>query len=386
MGFALLAATAAYATTGPVDVGEGAAVAPTTTAPTPEPAAPRTFTLAFTGDVLSHGGVTRQAAANAARAGGGYDYRPMFAAVRPMISAADLAICHLETPLSRDNSGLAGFPLFNVPFELAGALADAGYDGCSTASNHALDARAGGVAATLEQLDQAGVGHAGTARTPEEAAPRLYQVEGVAVGHLSYTFGLNGLTLPADQPWLVNLIDANRILADAHAARAAGAEFVAVSMHWGMEYRSEPTAEQSVLAHQLLPSPDIDMIVGHHAHVVQPVERIGGEYVVYGLGNFLSNQSAGCCAVAAQDGVIVEARVTEGAPRGAFAVEAMTFTPTRVDRSDFRIVPVALALDDPSLGSGLRAELDASWQRTTRVMNALAAPGVTPSTTPGERP
>ncbi|MGH8900563.1 MAG: CapA family protein [Egibacteraceae bacterium] len=385
VGFALLAATAAYAATGPVDVGEGegAAAVPTTAAPTSEP---RAFTLVFTGDVLSHRGVTRQAAANAVRAGGGYDYRPMFAAVRPMISAADLAICHLETPLSRDHSGLAGFPLFNVPFELAGALADAGYDGCSTASNHALDARADGVAATLEQLDRAGVGHAGTARTAQEAGPRLYQVEGVTVGHLSYTFGLNGLTLPADQPWLVNLIDADRILADAHTARAAGAEFVVVSLHWGVEYRWEPTAEQSVLAHQLLPSPDIDLIVGHHAHVVQPVERIGGEYVVYGLGNFLSNQSAGCCTAAAQDGVIVEAQVTEGAPRGTFAVEAMTFTPTRVDRSDFRIVPVALALDDPSLGSELRAELDASWQRTTRVMGALAAPGVTPSIAPGPPP
>ncbi|MGH8884244.1 MAG: CapA family protein [Egibacteraceae bacterium] len=384
VGFALLAATAAYAVTGPVDVGkgEGATGASPTAAPTPEPE-PRTFTLAFTGDVLSHSGVTRQAAANGARAGGGYDYSPMFAAVRPILSAADLAVCHLETPLSRDNSDLSGYPLFNVPFQLATALADAGYDGCSTASNHALDARADGVAATLEQLDRARIGHSGTARTAEEGAtPRLYQVKGVTVGHLSYTFGLNGLPLPARQPWLANLIDANRILADAHAARAAGAEFVVVSLHWGVEYRWTPTAEQSALAHQLLPSPDIDLIVGHHAHVVQPVERIGAEYVVYGLGNFLSNQSAACCAAAAQDGVIVEARVTEDAQRGTFAVEALTFTPTRVDRSDFRIVPVALALDDPNLGSGLRAQLHESLQRTTSVLTALAAPGLTPSTAP----
>jgi len=380
---AVFAASAAYATSGPAHVGDGATVRPTMTAPTPivKPA-PRTFTVAFTGDVLSHRGVTRRAAANAAREGG-YDYRPMFAAVRPILSAADLAICHLETPLSRDNASLSGFPLFNVPFQLAAALADAGYDSCSTASNHALDARADGIAATLEQLDRAGIGHVGTARTPEEAAvPRLYRVQGVTVGHLSYTFGVNGLTLPTSQPWLVNLIDANRILADARAARDAQAEFVVVSLHWGVEYQWMPTAEQTLLAHQLLPSPDIDLIVGHHAHVVQPVERIGTEYVVYGLGNFLSNQSAACCTAAAQDGVIVEARVTEGPQQGAFAVEALTFTPTRVDRSDFKIVPVALALDDPNLGSGLRAELEASWQRTTRVMTTLAAPGLTPSTTP----
>ncbi len=346
--------------------------------------APRTFTLAFTGDVLSHSPVTRQAAANAAAAGGGgYDYRPMFAAVGPMLSAADLAICHLETPLSRDGAGLRGFPLFNVPFELADALADAGYDGCSTASNHALDARPDGLAATLEHLDRVGLGHAGTARDLLEAAvPRLYDVRGVKVAHLSYTFSLGGLTLPADQPWLANLIDANRILAQARAARAAGAEFVVVSLHWGVEYQTMPTAEQAALARQLLPSPDIDLIVGHHAHVVQPVERIGDEYVAYGLGNFLSNQSAACCATAAQDGVIVEVRVAEGAQRGTFTAEAVTFTPTWVDRGDYTITPVALALADPSLEPGLRAELQASWQRTTSVMTALAAPGLSPSAAP----
>lgn len=382
--FAVFAGTGAYAATGPIHIGDGATVTPVKTAPIPTPApVPRSFTLAFTGDVLSHAAVTRQAAANAARSGGGgYDYRPMFAAVRPILAAADLAICHLETPLSRDNLSLAGFPLFNVPFQLAEAFTDAGYDGCSTASNHALDAHADGVAATLEQLDRVSIGHVGTARTLEEAAaPRLYWTRGVTVGHLSYTYGLNGLTLPADQPWLVNLIDADRILADARTARASGAEFVVVSLHWGMEYRWTPTAEQVLLAHQLLPSPDIDLIVGHHAHVVQPVERIGAEYVVYGLGNFLSNQSAACCAAATQDGVIVETRVTEGAQAGTFTVEAVTFTPTRVDRSDFRIVPVALALEDPSLASGLRAELDASWQRTTGVVTALSAPGVMPATT-----
>jgi poly-gamma-glutamate capsule biosynthesis protein CapA/YwtB (metallophosphatase superfamily) len=390
---AVLATTTVYAATGPADWGDppsGEAITDSPpAAPTPAVSkpAPRTFTLAFTGDVLSHQAVTRQAAANAARVGGrGYDYRPMFAAVRPLISAADLAICHLETPLSRDNANLGGFPLFNVPFELAAALADAGYDGCSTASNHALDARADGVAATLEHLDRVQIGHAGTARSPEEAAtPRLYRVQGVTVGHLSYTYGLNGIPLPPEQPWLVNLIDANRILADAGAARAAGAEFVVVSLHWGVEYRSSPTPEQSALAHQLLASPDIDLIVGHHAHVVQPVERIGAEYVVYGLGNFLSNQSAACCTAAAQDGIIIEARVTEGTKRNAFTVETLTFTPTRVDRSDFRIVPVALALDDPNLDSTLRAELGASWHRTTQVVTVLAAPGLTPSAAPGQR-
>ncbi len=346
-------------------------------APADHAGMPRTFTLAFTGDVLSHAPVTRQAAAHGAAGGGGYDYRPMFAAVSPILMAADLAICHLETPLSRDNSDLSSWPLFNVPFELADALAYAGYAGCSTASNHALDARPEGVAATLDHLDRAGVGHAGTARAAQEAASsRLYEARGVTVGHLSYTYGLNGLTLPADQPWAVSLIDAVRILIEAHRLRAAGAEFVVVSLHWGAEYQSSPTAEQVTLAHQLLPSPDIDLIVGHHAHVVQPVERIESEYVIYGLGNFLSNQSAACCAAGAQDGVIVEVSVTEGATPGTFVAETVTFTPTWVDRRDYKILPVALALAEPDLDPGRRATLQASWDRSVGVLTSLAAPGL----------
>ncbi|MGH8933662.1 MAG: CapA family protein [Egibacteraceae bacterium] len=347
-----------------------------------EESTPRTITLAFTGDVLSHSRVTRQAAAyGTATADGGYDYRPMFAAVRPILAGADLAICHLQTPLSRDNSDLRSYPLFNVPFELAAALADAGYDGCSTAANHALDARADGVAATLDHLDQVGLGHAGTARDAREAAiPRLYDVQGVTIGHLSYTYGLNGLPLPVDQPWLANLIDANHILAQAHGIRAAGAEFVVLSMHWGIEYHSQPTAEQTALAHQLLPSADIDLIVGHHAHVVQPVEKIGAEYAIYGLGNFLSNQSAACCAAATQDGVIVEVRVSEGAQRGVFTSESVTFTPTWVDRRNYTIVPVAHTLAQPNLEPDLRVELETSWRRTMGVITALATPGLDPLT------
>ncbi len=178
--------------------------------------------LVFTGDILSHGPDSRQARANGTD-GLTYDYRPMFAEVQASLSEADLAICHLESPLSPHNEDLSGFPLFNVPGDLAVALASAGYDGCSTASNHALDQGAQGIAATLGLLERAGLGHAGTARTPEEAAaPTLYDIRGVTIAHLSYTYGLNGLRLPPDQPWAVDVIDAEAIEAKAQAASMPG--------------------------------------------------------------------------------------------------------------------------------------------------------------------
>ena len=128
----------------------------------------RTATMRFTGDTLAHRGVVAQAALYASDTDAEYNFAPMFDLVRPYLSSADLAICHLETPLSIDNQQLSGYPTFNVPRELADGLAAAGYDGCSTASNHSLDRRAAGVDSTLDVLDSAGLQHAGTARSAEQ--------------------------------------------------------------------------------------------------------------------------------------------------------------------------------------------------------------------------
>jgi poly-gamma-glutamate capsule biosynthesis protein CapA/YwtB (metallophosphatase superfamily) len=358
------------------------AAAPTTTAPPPV-----VFTIAASGDFLAHRPVVARAAAYGRESGRAYDFGPMLAAVQPIVSAADLGICHLETPLSPDGRGLSGYPVFNVPGELATAIAGAGYDTCSVASNHALDRGDTGVTATLEVLDAAGVGHAGTARTPEEAAAAVSsprRVNGVAVAHLSYTYGLNGLEAPRDQPWLVNLIDADRILADARAAKAAGARFVVVSMHWGSEYQSDPSPEQRAVAAQLLSSPEVDLILGHHVHVVQPVEKIGEKYVVYGMGNFLSNQTARCCPAHSQDGVLV--LVTVEARDEAPMVTRVSYHPTWVEPGTYRVLPVARALDDPATAPAQRAELERSWRRTVATMSALGADahGVVPEELPDD--
>lgn len=307
---------------------------PTTTLPPP-----RSFTLVASGDLLPHSPLQDRARAYGA---GAYDFSPMFADVAPTLTAADLALCHLETPISPDDTDLSGYPLFNAPRALAVAIAGAGYDGCSTASNHSLDQGRDGAIATLDALDAAGVRHAGTARTPQEAtAPVLYDAGGVTVGHLSYAYGFNGLPLPADAPWTANAIDANRVLTDAAAVRAAGAEVVVVSLHWGAEYRTAPTAEQAALAPQLLASSDVDVLLGHHAHVVQPIQRIAGEVVVYGMGNFLSNQWPGSGRSAeTQDGVMVRLTFTETAPTsGRFTVTLVETMPTSVEHPSFVIRP-----------------------------------------------
>lgn len=256
---------------------------------------PKTFTMAATGDILVHPELTEQAAEDAredTETGEEFDFQPLLEGVQPLMSGVDLALCHLEVPLGAEGEPYSGYPQFNAPPEVAEALADVGYDSCSTASNHVLDQGTNGVTSTLDALDDAGIEHTGSARTQEEAdTPLVLDVDGISVGHLSYTYGFNGLQPPEDEPWRANEIDPEAIVAEAEEARAAGAEVVIVSLHAGEEYEHEPTTEQEELAEQLLGEEAVDLIIGHHAHVVQPIEQVNEKWVAYGLGNSVARHA-----------------------------------------------------------------------------------------------
>ena len=346
----------------PASDGIGEEADPASTEAPAELADPRRFSIAASGDILLHKPVMRSAQAHTGTSA--HDFAPLFDEVRPVISAADWAICHQEGPISADNSNLSGYPLFNAPREIAPALAGAGFDACEATSNHSIDRGLAGVISTLDAFDAAGLAHTGTGRTAEEqATPPIYDVNGVAVGHLAYTYSFNGLLVPADAPWLADAlyhqIGVEGVLADAAELRTRGAEFVVISMQWGAEYQRTPTAEQRQWAADLLASPDVDLILGDHVHVIQPCEIIDGKYVHYGMGNFLSNQSPNAGLLAStQDGVIVTYEVEEVAA-GSFRTVAMTYHPTFVEIPGHRI---ALATPDRH---------PASHARTVEAMGAL---------------
>ncbi|MER7964060.1 CapA family protein [Streptomyces ardesiacus] len=262
-------------------------------APAPPAAAEGSFTLVASGDVLPHDSIIERARFDAG--GTGYDFRPMLAGARSVVSAADLALCHMETVYGA-NGDYSGYPLFKSPPEVAKALAATGYDGCSTASNHSADDGVDGIRRTLDALDRAGVRHAGTARTEGEADTTTVLRAGRAhVAHLAYTLHTNGHPLPDGQPWAVNLIDEARVVADARAARRAGADVVVVSMHWGTEWQDTPDQEQTALARSLTAArtgdrPDIDLVLGTHAHVPQAYEKVNGTWVVYGMGDQIAGE------------------------------------------------------------------------------------------------
>lgn len=252
------------------------------------------FTLVASGDVLPHAAIIRQAQADAG--GSGYDFHQMLAGVKPVVSAADLAICHMETVYGGKDGPFTGYPTFKSPPQVAQALKDTGYDSCSTASNHTLDDGADGVRHTLDAMDAAGVRHAGSARTAAEAGrPAVLRAGSATVAQLAYAYDTNGFPQPEGHPWAVNLIDPDRIIADARAARKAGADVVVVSLHWGTEWQDDPDEMQLTVGRQLTAArtggrADIDLILGTHAHIPQAYEKVNGTWVVYGMGDQIAGQ------------------------------------------------------------------------------------------------
>jgi poly-gamma-glutamate synthesis protein (capsule biosynthesis protein) len=356
----------------------------TATASSSPPAA-RTLTILGAGDVLLHRPVSDQAAADGRAAGrGGFDYAQIFAGVQPAIAAADLAVCHLETPLAAAGGPFQGYPTFSVPPAIVTTLAAVGYDTCSTASNHTLDQGTAGVYRTLDALDAAGLSHAGSYRSATaHATPTLIPVAPhgggapVLVAHLSYTYWFNGLKRPPGKAWIANQIDPSAILAEAHRARKAGAAIVVVSLHWGVEYDHDASVDQQRLARQLLASPDIDLILGCHAHVVQPMEKINGKWVSYGMGNQVAKHGKGTNAT--REGIMPAITFAERAP-GAWIATAAEVIPTWVQLSPkVRIVDLGRALADPATKAADRAIYAAAVRRIRGYVsaNGTTAAGLT---------
>ncbi|MGW7277659.1 CapA family protein [Streptomyces sp. NPDC054844] len=255
----------------------------------------RSFTVAAAGDVLIHPELVEQAAKDAEETGegeAGLDFGPLLAGVKPVVSEADLAICHMETPVGKPKGPFQGYPEFLVPPQILTALKDVGYDTCSTASNHTFDHGMTGVRNTLDAMDEVGLGHTGSARTPEEAEQiNIRDVNGVKVAHLSYSWESFVHPTPKDKDWVLNSTDWAGIRKAESRARDKGAEVVILSVHWGAEYYNEPSTSQIRLAQWISAETGIDLVIGHHSHVVQPIQKVDGTWVAYSLGNQVARHS-----------------------------------------------------------------------------------------------
>lgn len=334
---------------------------------------PRRFTLAAVGDVLPENPVLLSAE-RAARPGERYRFQAVFEPVRELISAADLAICHMEIPIGRpgERPGVYGRSPFGgnlllAPHELAAGLRDTGFDRCSTTSNHANDLGYGGITSTLDALDEVGIGHHGTARTLQEAGVSGVVVNGVAVAHLAYTRFSNTVRPVGWQMAFAS--SPEQVAGDVLAARAAGAEVVVVSIHIGREREHAPIPADRAFITAMTALAEIDLVVEHGPHVVQPLEVVNGTPVFWSVGNFVSGMARPgdtTYGPASLDGLVASATFTEAGPgRFEAAVTPVLICNEIVART---VHPVTAALADPSTPAWLRAELEACRRRATAIV------------------
>jgi poly-gamma-glutamate capsule biosynthesis protein CapA/YwtB (metallophosphatase superfamily) len=333
------------------------------------------ITIAAVGDIIIHKSVLDSAYDGLTRQ---YDFRKIFAPVAPYLAAADYTVCDLESRMAGGSMD-AGDPLrFNAPYSLTDALTLAGVDLAATANNHSVDFGWLGIIRTLDRLDRAGIAHVGTNRSEEEkSTPLVVDIKGIKVAFLNYTQFLNGNgSVKGREAYAVNLLNVDRVAEEAAAARALGADVVVAVLHYGMEYIRTPTSEQNEVSQgsaevQGLLSRGVDVILGSHPHVVQPISKVvqyaSGEgkdtYVAYSLGNFLSGQRWRY----SDSGIIAYVHIQKQGDKTR--VTGMSYLPVYVQKSGeegttYRILPVLPGLTpqtDTTITAADQARMNQVW-------------------------
>lgn len=348
---------------------------PSTPTPTPTPgkgpACPvlRCTSVLVTGDMLVHAQLWQQGQHDAAAAGKpGMDFVPLLEGQRRYINNSDLAICHLETPVSGPDGPFSAYPSFNVPPQIITASREVGYQACTTGSNHTIDRGTDGLLRTLDTLDAAGLKHTGSYRTETESQKILImQTAAAKIAVVQGTYGLNGLV--PDHPWQVDMLDAPTMIAKAEKARAQGADIVLAAMHAGDEYASEPNVQQQEVARALADSGQFNLVYGHHAHAVQPIENYKGTWIVYGLGNAITELSP--WYVVNNEGLLVRVQFGQDTS-GRWSATDLAWAPSVIVRDPYRWCSVA---SDAPQGPCAGPEADAATrERTLGVVESMDAP------------
>ena len=308
---------------------------------------PKVVNLVAFGDYMVH-----RPQINGAKTADGFDFTGDFQYLKPYIEAADVAMINLETTLTDGAKGYTTFPLFASPIEIARDLKTVGFDVVSTANNHAYDTFGPGVETTYRALTDAGMDVVGTGEN--KAEPLIKTVNGMKIGFLSYTYGLNGndgVMKNSEKPEAVAVYSEEKADEDIKALKAAGVDAIVCFMHWGVEYVKEPTAEQKKQA-AYLAKKGVDIIFGSHPHVPLSTDYIvdgdRSTFVAYSMGNFVSNQRREYMNTSrVETGQMVRAQLTKdkkGTRVTAFLPDALYVDKYWGDRLHFDVLPAEAVL------------------------------------------
>lgn len=366
----------------------------------PQPEVTASATIGAQGDLLMHIQLIQSSRLEES----GYDFSPMFRYMMPYVQRYDHMAINLETTLGGSAYPYRGNPEFNCPDDLADALAEAGYDTVLTANNHSSDTRSAGIFRTLEQLRSRGLGTLGTMLNNEEQKYAVVDVNGIKLGMLCYTYATNELS--EGQPSLnyrdfikekgtVNYFlesKLERFISEVEGRiadmKADGAEAIVLYLHWGQEYATTENATQRGMAQRLCDL-GVDVIIGGHPHVVQPVELIESSMdpdhraiCIYSLGNAVSNQMKNEDKVFAsghsEDGALFSVTF-EKYDDGTVKIGAVEVLPTWVNRHDntgtrqYNILPLDKETEGQwqelyGLTDGQFAAARESWERTMEIV------------------
>lgn len=297
------------------------------------------------GDALIHSAVYE----DARQSDGTYDFTPMLSAIKPISTKYDLAYYNQETILGGKDLGYSNYPRFNSPQEVGDAFVDAGFNLVSLATNHTMDKGEQGVLNSVAYWKtKSGVVSSGQWSSDEErnqSIATIHEVNNIKYAFISYTIWTNGLNTPTEKEYLNNLYSEEKAKADIEAVRDK-VDFVIVAMHWGTEYSFKVDAKQEEIANYLS-SLGVDLIIGAHPHVIQTVEYINNKktFVVYSLGNFISDQNdvdnfTGLAfEVTLKKHVDVDDKVTNSVVEPKAELVYTTTTKVRGVNHNFKVVP-----------------------------------------------
>lgn len=299
------------------------------------------ISMLVNGDLLFHPNLWKHfAGANtAATDGTAFDFTPLFETMKPYIQASDIAVCEFETPIAKRGGPYTGYPVFNVPPEVADAAASVGYTACTHATNHSWDQGADGIARLWDTLASKGIAHTGSYKNEEDSTKPLVidsPTGGGKLGLVTGTVSLNGMT--ADHDWQVDRLreagdpqhqsDIDRAVAKAKAAREQGADVVAMAMHSVQEYIDYADSWQVSEAHELADTGAFDVIYGAGCHCAQPIENYNGTWIIYGLGNTVT-VSAPASRIVNNQGVTARIQFAgRKGVAGAWRVSRIDWVPT----------------------------------------------------------
>ncbi len=243
------------------------------------------LTLGMVGDALYHSGTYQ----DGLQKDGTYSFDTQLEDIKPIIQTYDLSYYNQESILGGTSLGLSNYPRFNSPQEVGDAFINAGFNLVSLANNHTLDKGEQGILNSLNYWKDKPVITAGSYPSFQKRNDiPIYEKNGITYAFLSYTYGTNGLDIPQNKEYLVNIFEYEKAKQDILSVRSK-VDILLVAMHWGNEYTHTPTDIQKQEA-QFLANLGVDIIIGSHPHVIQPIEHIGKTVVLYSLGNFISGQ------------------------------------------------------------------------------------------------